>query len=74
MSSVKQVLVPAPGGSLGASLFLTRFPCIEDMKLIIASGISEVYFFGPIDDKESVQLLNCYPEGFKPLEIIRLET
>jgi len=57
----------------GTYLFLTRFPRIYDMKLILASGVASVYFFGEIDDSEAVQLANIASESSISLEIIKLE-
>jgi hypothetical protein len=39
-------------------LFSSYFPNVEDIKLIIATGIVEVYFTGKIEDSQAVELLN----------------
>lgn len=54
-------------------LFSTYFPNIEDIKLIIAIGITKVYFHGKIDNSETVQLMNSFKQNLIPLEIIQLE-
>ena len=42
----------------GCALFTTQFPNVADMKMIIEVGISYVYFFGNIDDPDTVRLIN----------------
>ena len=56
----------------GTSLFSTYFPNIEDIKLIIATGVSRVYFYGKIDDPETTELLNSFKQGLGPIELIQL--
>jgi len=56
-------------GIKGASIFSTYFPTLDDVKLIVATGISSIYFFGEITDMSAVQLLNSLPA---PLEITKL--
>ena len=52
------------------ALFSSYFPSLNDVKLIVAAGISAVYFFGQINDQEAVMLLNSLPEH--TLEMIQL--
>jgi len=54
-------------------LFTTYFPPARDIELIVAAGISAVYFFGPINDQEAVELLNTLPEHGITLDMIQLE-
>jgi len=42
------------------------------MKLMLATGISAIFFFGPVDKKESVDLMNDLYENGYPMEIIQL--
>lgn len=56
----------------GASLFISYFPTVDDLKLILAVGINSIYFSGKIDDKDSVALLNCFEKNSKVLEITQL--
>jgi len=53
----------------GSILFSTAFPGIEDIKLIVASGVSTLYFFDKPNDPDTVRLLNDLPNI---LETIRL--
>jgi deoxycytidylate deaminase len=57
----------------GASLFSTHFPDINDLKLIVAVGISKLYFFGGTTDHSAVELINNLAGASIPLEIIHLE-
>ena len=41
----------------GGTMFTTHFPCIHCLKLIINSGIVEIFYTKPYDDPESVKLL-----------------
>ena len=38
--------------------FLTYFPHVDELKLLYQSGVQVIYFFGEIDDEDSVTLLN----------------
>jgi len=53
----------------GSSIFSTCFPSLDDVKLIIATGMTSIFFFGEITDMNAVQLINSLPT---PLEITRL--
>ena len=57
----------------GAVLFASYFPSLEDLKLIVATGVSTIYFFGEINDANSVSLINNLASSSIPLEIIKLE-
>jgi deoxycytidylate deaminase len=57
----------------GSSIFSTYFPSLDELKLIIAAGIISLYFFGEVQNIESVKLLNALPEASIPLEIVRLQ-
>lgn len=54
-------------------IFSTIFPNLDDMKLMIAVGISSLYFFGEPGDLEVVELMNELPKNLIPLEIIHLK-
>ena len=56
-----------------SSLFSTRFPNLEELKLIVATGVESLYFFGEITDPNTVRLANELPEASIPLEIVQLE-
>lgn len=57
----------------GFILFSTYFPSLDDMVLIVAVGISSVYFFGEISDVSTIEFTNNLKEGSISLEIIHLE-
>lgn len=46
------------GSGEGASLFLTHAPCIECAKMIVQSGIKEVYWKTPYRDSSGLDLLH----------------
>jgi deoxycytidylate deaminase len=56
----------------GTTLFTTYFPTIEDLKLIVAVGITSLYFMGNINDAKAVKLLNNLKSESIPLEITQL--
>lgn len=59
----------------GATVVCTKFPSQDDMKILMAHGISRLYFFGPIEDTDTVKLVNAYSERYpKRLEIVKLES
>jgi hypothetical protein len=43
------------------------------MVLILAVGITTVFFMGNISDTKTVDLINCTKENGIPLEMIKLE-
>lgn len=55
----------------GYVLFSTKFPNVTDMVMIIRSGLSAVYFFGEVDDPDTVRLANEQQEH--PVEMVQLE-
>ena len=55
-----------------AFIFLTYFPTVDDLKLIVATGISAIYFHGKIEDTESVKFMNDITKASIPLEIVQL--
>lgn len=57
----------------GCTIYSSYFPKVDDLKLIIAAGITLVYFFGPINDAEAVQLVNTSRDLAIPLEMVKLE-
>jgi len=57
----------------GTIIFSSYFPDINDMKLIVATGISMVYFYGEINNSETVEFLNSIESNHFPLEIFQLE-
>jgi len=53
----------------------TRFPAYADMKMLLATGVRKVCFFGKVMDPETVKLVNAYTESNpNNLEIVKLET
>jgi deoxycytidylate deaminase len=57
----------------GTAIFSTYFPTLDDMKLIVATGISSIYYFGEITDMDAVRLINNLNEKSMSLEIIKLQ-
>lgn len=57
----------------GAVLFSTKFPSLEDMRMVSAVGINSVYFFGEVNDTGSVALVNAMADNSIPLELVKLE-
>jgi len=58
----------------GSVVVSTRFPIYADMKLLIAAGISKIYFFGSVKDPEAVRLVNDFTDLCpNRLEIVKLE-
>lgn len=57
----------------GFILFSTYFPSLDDMILIVAVGISTVYFFGEVVDVSTVEFTNNLKEGSISLEMIHLK-
>ena len=53
-------------------IFLTYFSTVDDLKLIVATGISAIYFHGKIEDTESVKFMNDITKASIPLEIVQL--
>lgn len=53
-------------------LFSTHFPVLEDSKLIIACGISTIYFFGQINDPYTVEIANNVSKESIKLNFIQL--
>jgi len=53
-------------------IFLSYFPCVDDLKLIIAVGIKILYFFGEIADSKAVDLMNKLSDENIILEVIHL--
>jgi hypothetical protein len=45
-------------GETGSVAFLTYFPHIEELKLLYQENIHKIYFFGDIDDEDSVNFMN----------------
>ena len=54
------------------TLFSTYFPDKDDLKLIIATGISEIYFFGAVNPETTILINNLTKEGI-PLRLIQLK-
>lgn len=57
----------------GTTLFCTYFPTVEDLMLIVATGVSSINFIGGITDKDAVFFLNKITGSGIPLEIVELE-
>lgn len=58
----------------GSTIFSSYFPTIDDMKLILVTGISTVYFSGEISNNSTIELINCLPEAGISLELIQLKS
>jgi deoxycytidylate deaminase len=58
---------------LDTALFSTYFPPLDDTKLILATGVSTLYFLGKITSPETVSLLNSLQGSSISLEVIHLE-
>jgi hypothetical protein len=56
-----------------SAVFSTYFPTMDDVKLIVATGVSSIYFSGDINDKSTVDLINCLVEEGLVLEIIQFD-
>lgn len=54
-------------------IFSTRFPDYNEMKSILNAGIMTIYFFGPIDDPKTVQLVNDINSKEVIVEMTQLE-
>ena len=59
---------------VGAVIFSTYFPSLNDMVLILAVGITTVYFMGNISDTKTVDLINSTKENGISLEMIKLDS
>jgi hypothetical protein len=46
---------------------------MDDVKLMVATGVSTIYFSGEINDKNTVEMLNSLIEGGLGIEIIQFE-
>ena len=46
----------------GTAIFLSYFPEVDDLKLIVATGIKSIYFNGKIDDAKAVEFMNNLTE------------
>lgn len=56
----------------GTAIFSTCFPSLDDMKLIVATGISSIYYLGEVTDMDAARLVNSLNEKSISLEITRL--
>lgn len=55
---------------IGGSIFCSYFPELDDVKLMVATGITSVFFSGKVTDNvDAVALLNCLPDAGITLEI-----
>ena len=57
----------------GAILYSTYYPTLDEFKMIIATGIITLYFFGEPQNADTIKLLNALPAASIPLEIVRLQ-
>lgn len=56
------------------SIFLSYFPHVDELRLLIPTKIRTVFFWGDVDDEETVQFLNSFNEKVKPpFEMIQLK-
>jgi hypothetical protein len=56
-------------------LFCTYFPTVEDVILILSTGVASINFMGGVTDKDrdAVMFLNKISASGIPLEIVELE-
>lgn len=54
-------------------LFTTKFPSFSDMKTLLSTNFSSIYFFGNVDDPDAVRLVNDWNTLYNSLEVIKLE-
>jgi len=73
VSAIYDAILKAHEDLSGCYIFISYFPVKEDISLIVASGITRVYFTGNVGDSESVQIINASASSANPLEIIKLE-
>ena len=57
----------------GTVLFSTKFPSIDDIKMIAAVGVITVYFFGDVNDAGAVALANAMTDCSISLELVKLQ-
>ena len=57
----------------GTILFSTKFPSLEDIRMIAAVRVSTVYFFGEVNDAGAVALANSMVDCSIPLELVKLQ-
>lgn len=57
---------------LGAVLFSSNFPKVEDIKLVVAVGIKKILFNGPVDDTDTAKMLNTLTEEGISIDLIQL--
>ena len=76
INAIYDAVFGARGGDLtGTTLFCTYFPTVDDLILILSTGISSINFVGKItdSDKDAVLFLNKITSAGIPLEIVELE-
>jgi hypothetical protein len=56
------------------SVFLSYFPHVDELLLLVPTPIRTIYFWGEVNDEATVQFLNSYNETSPiPFEIINLK-
>jgi hypothetical protein len=56
------------------SVFLSYFPHVDELLLLVPTPIRTIYFWGEVNDEATVQFLNSYNETSQiPFEIINLK-
>jgi deoxycytidylate deaminase len=74
ISAIYDAIFTAREADLSKSaIFSTYFPTMDDVKLMVATGVSTIYFSGEINDKNTVEMLNSLIEGGLGIEIIQFE-
>lgn len=57
----------------GAILFSTRFPTLDEMKLIVSAGLKAIYFMGEVNNPEVVRFSNSFSTNNIEIDMIKLE-
>ena len=73
-SAIQELLLS--GVPKGSTIFSTKFPSHDDMKLLLAANLLKIYFFGEVNDMDSVKLVNDWNlvvNSEDVLEMIQLE-
>ena len=74
LSAVTDALLGSKENDLsGCYIFCTYFPRVQDLTLLIGTGIKTLYFLGDITDQEAVRFMREVNSDHKCLEIVRLE-
>ena len=74
LSAISDALMGSKENDISnCTIFCTRFPKIEDMMLIVATGIKTLYFLGDITDQAVVRFMKEINSIHNCLEVVRLQ-